>query len=732
MKIFDLYFDESGNFEEYTLLDDSSVLSNKLPQLGASQLVGILATSGYINTEIAENILCLAHERASLDLGLQCHATELIHSGNHAAYSTLLNELFRQVELSRIQPIRFCNNVRIGFGDKVTTYTSMVAEMVVRVFEELTRINGNDKIEMNIIAARVRTNGQDKAAQPIFIEEIEYRRRLDEQITFTAVRRGVAHNRINWKISGFRFGSGLKERPLQVCDLLSNASYRNFRNCSSAQKKQLKLLFGGFDITLNRSEVLEEIDHNVQNGSLAHAVQIIAENWYRPELDQIVRQSIKEHCTTIVSKLAGMPVSTRNIHLRQLVDWCGQFLEVRDLDLTDSILKWMEKQVAAPLCEIVDNPIRRDVYWFLAQLLILRLGEHNHRGELSLARPICDRLQELFPALSGQWEHTPILTESMTLWAVHLNDCYEYDEASRLMGAVEGFYGGLSSLMSDALPGLFPERVRSKHRGMALGTKLQSEMFAGLADPVRFDIARRLNEMAVDEFSSENDKRRQFQYRCQIETLAGNIADAKIWLAKSLNIKTNTHGALAETIKSLDGFEQGFALLHWSRIGMEAGRQGFEDDLHQYMEAFSCFKLDLLPWVKQKVQEYPAHGIRRHLAIAFAHAGMVKSSQETINSLRQLDSIKRETLELIKLVGCAEVAALWGNDNSNVIKKLFQESSAKHKPLLADLKQFVLATESFPSINRIASNLLSAYNTSVASDWNNNSEIFSVCRLVGQ
>ena len=57
MKIFDLYFDESGNFEEYTLLDDSSVLSNKLPQLGASQLVGILATSGYINTEIAENIL---------------------------------------------------------------------------------------------------------------------------------------------------------------------------------------------------------------------------------------------------------------------------------------------------------------------------------------------------------------------------------------------------------------------------------------------------------------------------------------------------------------------------------------------------------------------------------------------------------------------------------------------------------------------------------------------------
>lgn len=732
MKIFDFYFDESGNFEEHTFLEGVNVERTETPQSGASQLVGILATTGLITSETSEQILSIAHQKAGLVLERQCHATVLLKNGKQHQYATLLDEFLLQVGQSRVQSVRLSNNARIGFGDKVTTYTSMVAEMVVRIFEELTSKHGNDMIELNIIAARVRTNGRDKAAQPIFIDEMEYKRRLDEQIAFTAVRRGVAHNRVKWSIGSFRFGSGLKERPLQVCDLLSNASYHNFRNCSTEQKHKLKALFSNFDFTLNRSEVLEEIEHHRQEGSLAHAVQTIAENWNRPELDQNVRNRIKEHCASIVRQMADMPASARNVHLRQLAEWGGQFLVIRDLDLADTTLKWLENQIAEPLFKSVDDPVREDVCWFLAQLLILRLGEHNHRGELLIARPICDRLQEIFPALAGQWEHASLLTEAMTLRAVHLNDCYEFDEASSIMSAVEAFYGGLSSLMADALPGVFPERVRSRHRGMALGTQLQSEMFAGLSDPVRLENARRLNEMAIDEFSSENDQRRQYQYRCQIETYSGDLAAARSWLAKSLCVEADTHFALAERVKALDGVEQGFVLLHWSRIGMEAGRRGLKEDLNQFLEAFYQNGLDSSPWIKQQGQEYPAHGIRRHLAVVLGIAGRHKDCRDLMDKLSILDTKGKSALKLIQFAGFLEVASLWQSDRADSINMMLNNAGNKKVSLMQQLQTFAGDIASFQKIHDLVQQMLSGVNSYESSGFNDSRILKLACRQVGQ
>lgn len=726
------YFDESGNFEEHTLFEDGSIVRSESPQPGASQLVGVLIQSVCDFNSISEQILSLSYQKAGLTLQQQCHATNLRRQGGEEQYALLLSEFLNQLESNKIQPVRLCNSARLGFGGKITTYTSMVAEMVVRIFEELTREHGGISIGLDITAARVRTNAQDTDAPQIFIDEAEYTRRLNEQIAFAAVRRGVAHNRLKWSITGFRFGSGLRDRPLQVCDLLSNASYRNFKNCSKDQKKQLEQLFGAYDFPLNRSEVLEEIEQHRRDGHLAHAVQTIAENWNRLELEQNVRLKIKDHCSSIVKHLAEMPVSARNIQLRQLADWGSQFLIVRDLDMAASMFKWIEEHIAQPLCTSVNDPTLDDVNWFLAQMLILRLGQYNHRGELSIARPVCDGLQELFPLLAGQWEHASLLTEAMTLRAVHLNDCFEYDEASRLMGAVEGFYDSLSSLMADALPGVFPERVRSIQRGMALGTKLQSEMFAGLSDPTRLDDARLLNEMAIDEFSSENDRQRQYQYRCQIETFAGNLTDARPWLAKSLGIDKDSHSDLALAIKTLNGFAQGFALLHWSRIGMEAERRGQKDESKQFHDAFIYHKLDSSPWVKQQGQEYPAHGIRRHIAVALAIAGKYNECREMKERLAAMDTSGKIALTLIKLAGLLEVAARWPDDQADTIRAMINVSGKNKKSLLQEMRAFADSIAGFPSLHEIADELLTGIKQYESSSYKDARLLVLACRKVGQ
>jgi|GEM_PF-2142358 len=726
MKSFDLYFDESGNFEEYTFNEDGIVRS-ETPQKGASQLVGILAPSGSITAKKSEQILFLSLQQARIALEKKLHFTVLLKQGKKQEYSIILSEFLTQLESSEIQPVRLCNSARLGFGGKNTTYTSMVAEMVVRIFEELTREHGGTQIELKIIAASVLTNGKEIRESrvhldPIFINKDEYLKRLVEQIAFAAVRRGVAHNRNNWSIAdGFRFGSGQTERSLQMCDLLSNASYMKFRNCSADQKRHMKLLFGNYDFTLNRSDILKEIEQHIRNGSFAHALQSIAENWDRPELDPDVRQKIKAHCTAIVNELAGMPTEARNIHLRQLADWGCQFLVERDLDMSDKTFTWVEKQITEPLCNAVNNSTSEKMDWFTAQLLIHRLNQYNHSGNLTKARSVSDKLYKLFPQLAGQWEHAPLLTEAMTLRAVHLNDCFEYEEATQIMGTVDGFYTNLSSLMADALPGVFPERVRSRQRGMALGTQLQSEMFAGLADPSRLVEARRLNEMAIDEFVSEYDRQRQHQYRCQVETIAGNLADARSWLAKSLGIETKTHKDLAITIKALDGYAQGFALLHWTRIGMEAGRRGLQDELNQFIGALTHNHLISSVWVEQKLQEYPAHSIRRHLAISFAIAGKYKECRKIYTQLDTLKTTDKIALTLIKLSGLLEVAVRLPDEQADTLRNLSQQLQA-----LAD------ESAQFPMFHKIVKKMLTGIEQYELSSFNDKQALLLTCRKVGQ
>ena len=726
MKSFDLYFDESGNFEEYAFNEDCIVRS-ETPQKGASQLVGILAPSGSITDKNSKQILSLSLQKAGLTLEEKLHFTTLLKQGRKKEYSIILSEFLIQLEASKIQPVRLCNSARLGFGGKNTTYTSMVAEMVVRIFEELTCEYGGIQIELKIIAASVLTNGKEirespSHLDPIFINKDEYLKRLIEQIAFSAVRRGVAHNSNNWSIAaGFRFGSGQKERQLQMCDLLSNASNMKFRNCSANKKKQMKLLFGNYDFTLNRSDILKEIEQHIRNGFLAHAIQSIAENWDRPELAPDVRQKIKENCTSVISELARMPPEVRNIHLRQLADWGCQFLVERDLDMSDKIFTWVEKQITEPLCNAVNCSTSERMDWFTTQLLIHRLNQYNHSGNLTKARSVSDNLYKLFPRLAGQWEHAPLLTEAMTLRAVHLNDCFEYEEATRIMRTVDGFYSNLSSLLSDALPGVFPELVRSRQRGMALGTQLQSEMFAGLADPSRLDEARRCNKMAMDEFVSEYDRQRQYQYRCQIETFAGKLADARSWLSKSLGIENKTHMDLAKTIKALDGNAQGFALLHWTRIGMEAGRRGLQDELNQFIGALTHYHLALSLWVEQKLQEYPAHSIRRHLAISFAIAGRYKECRKINAQLDTLKTSDKFALTLIKLSGLLEVAVRLPDEQADTLRSLSQQLQA-----LAD------NSAKFPRFHGLVQDMLVGIKRYVASSFKDDHVVLEACKKVGQ
>ncbi|WP_224961230.1 hypothetical protein [Geomonas subterranea] len=723
IRSFDLYFDESGNFEESPIVAAASFDRLEAPQ-HQSQLVGLLAPAGMLTKESAAQALEGIFHDLGRELPEQIHATEF---SDHASYQVLVQKTIKAVQARRWQPVRLVNRDRLGFGDKSATYTHLVAELVVRLLSSLSSI-GEGKIRLNIIGATVMLK-QPGQAELSKLEVNEYRSRIIEYVSMTAVRLGAAHLHRKWEVVDVSLRSGLYHRALQLCDTLSNASYKNFRRCDPETRTLLKTAFGAYDYTLARTDLLEHVDQHCNGSSYALAVQAIAENWQRSHLAPEVQTGLAERLGRVLRALAGQTATARNAQLRQLADWAGQYLELRDINVAEGALWFMQEHVALPLQKLVADPVKADTEWFLARLLVYRLGNHNHRGDLVTSRAICDQLNQSFPSLACRWEYAPLLTEALTYRAVHLNDCGEHDEASEIMGAVDGCYAALTSLMADALPGIFPARVRTRYRGVALGTKVQSEIYAALRDPGRLEEARRLSDEALDEFVTEGDLQRQFQYRCQIEALAGDYASARSWLARGLCSGRDDHDALAQLIKLLHGPQQGFALLHWSRIAMEAGRSGNKTEMDAYAAAFERAGLTTSPWLVALGQAFPAHAIRRHMAVFNSHLRRSRQGIVTLRGMRQLASAGRPPLLLMQLAAIAEVAAACCSELPEETRRLLN-GHGKDKGVYLLAGEFTTSVEAFPRLREIAGRISAACQAFEKTGCRDAGGIAAACRLV--
>jgi len=282
--------------------------------------------------------------------------------------------------------------------------------------------------------------------------------------------------------------------------------------------------------------------------------------------------------------------------------------------------------------------------------------------------------------------------ESFVAQAVHYNDCFEHERASHRMKLVADYYESLSSLFCEALPGVFPDRVRSHLRAKALGTRVQSEMFLGLSDPIHLEVARQLSEDAVEEFESVSDKQRQYQYRCEVETAAGNLAEARTYLARSLQLSDDLHKSIGHSINELDaaGVGQGFAILHWFRIGASALLSGNADEAGDFLQAIRDGNTLHTPWCLGEIPQYPAHGILRRITIV--HAGNANRDQAlaALQMLRALAGAQPSHLVLTAILLAAQTelsGAIW-NHHLHHARQLLDNKNSERLGLLQTLDQF--------------------------------------------
>jgi len=617
----------------------------------------------------------------------------------------------------------------LGYGDRSTTYTNLVAEFIIRIFELLHRFHGSP-IHLRITGSLMEID-QDENGSGILLETQEYLKRIEEYMSFAAVRRGLAHLTGEWKILDFRLRSARTWPALQICDLLSNASFTNFRKCNHTTRVNLIDAFGEYNFSLIVSDAVKSVEENLIKGNVALAIQTVAETLHSSKCTEKTRKQLETQRQKAVGMLKNYDSDTRNIQLRQIDGWVWLLLKLRNnLEKAYEIILWLDKYVMGKLFEPGDDISEKNVAWFSYALAVDALTAQNHLGGLQDAKQHFEKINNLLPELAGRWEHAPIMIGGMVTQAVHLTDCFEFDEASNRMKAVANYYENLSALLSDAMPSVFPKRVRSYNRAIALSTWMQSEALAGIEDPARLDNARGLNELAIDEFASDTNKQRQFQYRCQIETFAGNLAKAKSYLAKSLNIDSDDHDSIGKSIIDLPSFVQGFYLLHWTRIGAEAAREGMKLEVQNINSALDTFRLMHNEWIIGNDKPYPAHGIRRNFAAILASQGNNNQALSVLGRLRNLSVpvSGSRILELIKIAGRAEVAAALASTAPYRVQGII---SGKDNNIFKDCRMLASKLEFFPKLSKILDRLEKALIQFEKSEFSEFLGVFKITRLIG-
>jgi hypothetical protein len=682
---FDLFLDESGTFDE---MEPGKRRTQRFP----SQLAGLLAPRGAMTEEDAERVLSACFASVDMPLPLEVHANQIPRG---PGFDALIQGLAERVRERGWRAVRLVNREGVSYGERTTTYVHMVAELALRILENKLR-EGYSRVSLRFVCARVMIEDENRKGVLDQLAPAEYLRRLKEYAALAAVRRGLSPSFPLLELDGFRLDSGLRFRPLQICDLISNATHDDFKKCGVETRESLASLLDGRDHSLVILELGERVERLLAEGSFGPALRALAESLATNlDLSQAAQQAAAQRLGDVLGRLTRLPAPSRDTHLRDLANWLEEILEVqRQPALAEMIAAWLEDHVHSPLRAALPPATQPTLDWFHFALSRLRLTAANHRGDLQTAHERSEEIEALTGALAGRWEHVPLMMEGFVAQAVHLMDCFEHEKAVAKVHPVASYYENLAALFSDALPDVFPERVRSELRGKALGTQLQAEMYWGLRDPVHLDIARTLSDQALEEFVDPDHKKRQFQYRCQLETYAGDFQAARKCLAASLEVPDPVHDTIASAIKDLDVLSQGFPLLHWLRLGvyeLTAGRTAGSD----FPTALTRSGLLSSPWALADGLPYPAHGVRRQIALFHAVSRDEHAALSALGHLRALTPRQEGSplLSMITIAARVEVAVLlWKPSSSAHARRLLDCTKPDRLGVIQELDAFQSST----------------------------------------
>jgi hypothetical protein len=687
----DVFLDESGVFLEMLPQNEQGSQGIPVPpRLFSSQFGGIVAKHGTLTPQRAGEILAGVCDAAGISLGAELHAKELTRE----ALSRIVPLFCERIREAEYQAIRLVNRERVDFGDRKQTYCNMFAELLVKICERWDS-SMREGVKLYVHSAKWVSEIVDD--RYVVLPDEDYLAQVRPLFARTALAHGFSIERFQWRLEDLHVWSAASDRRLQMADLISYASHDNFSPLKDYldAKEAMKSRLEGCDWSLSINETLKRVEHLQASESYGLAFIILAEKASITGINASIAGQYKSVALNLVKSIGRLQTGIQKAHFQVIAGWLNKIAEDR-CALEDSLKKieWIYK-ILCPIPEPADWPKGWPSDWLGLLTATYALAACNHAGNTLTGSKYSNLIEGLIPKAASRWEYADDLMFAMITQAVHRNDCCDYFEASKQMESVGKFYSTMNTFFQDAFPGVFPNRVHADLAGRAYGTQVQCEVACALASPNQqerdkhLDIGRQASDLAIEEFESETDRARQWQYRCELETAAGAYSEARRYLALALGAQTHTHDAISERLSQLPiGFGQGFLLLHWCRIGAMAGKSHDQREFEAFQEAWKNSSLRNSTWSSGLDLEggllavYPSHGILRHLSVIAAAAGDRNLVQRCLANLeRVVQRDRRPLFELISIAANMETLALLKRDQSasrNGLNELSNQISNLH------------------------------------------------------
>lgn len=482
MKKFELWLDESGDFEN----DAEKTGKGKTPSLVGGLLIESNSfPDSYINAVLPES-----------------GTYHSVNENDQLERFKKINELLYKNEFNRI--VVFSNQERIMILDNNLTYLNVITEGVFQLIKHLKAQYGD--VFLRVIAAnRVNTTTGENYSQSLVPPE-EYVKRLKEKMLMESLEKSISEK--EWTLET---ASARKDKRLMLADIICNTYFTRRRNkkFDAEERDYIRSLYSDerktLIFTVFESILEKEFKNNLIENRIGEAVSNICLSNDEEAL---------ERCFSLLKlNFASCGAHDINFQYKFVESYIEYYINVvRDFDLCVNFLENLLKYYI-PLLKEYDKTgslagkLSLDIKFYM-------LTVYTHKGNLVMSDQLTDECDRLINDLPFSLDTINYRIKFETRKISNLINAFSFEDAlvsadSQVKKCEE--IKDMMGLVSD-------DRSYYDELAKALGTRVQIKAFLLRQNATLYDSAREDSDNAIEEFVSENDKRRQFLYRVQLET----------------------------------------------------------------------------------------------------------------------------------------------------------------------------------------------------------------------
>lgn len=517
MKYFELWLDESGDFE-----NDAKKIKKGF---NCSFVGGILSEKGALNG--------IANELIKSD---RFHCCE--NSDKSEQF-----EIFKRLAELECRFVIFSNTECIYTVDNNLTYQNIICEGIVKLLKYLKGKYGEIHLDI-LIANRVDTTlGLDYSRSVVPLDS--YTKAIESKLIMLGIR-----NSIDEKTRSIETASARKNKKLMLADIVCNSFLtRNSKKFTESQKDLIDSVYNDTQKTLifNVFESSsEEIFYALMcEGRMGEAVAAICQcqnSALLIKLMEIVRGNI-------------LNMDRRDVELqfKYIIITVEYLLNVtREYERCINFIKNIDKYFLEIL-NLLEKPWSKKIYSKLhLDLMFYLFTLYTNRGDTvnsELCEAECDRL---FSELDTDWDSVHYSALYQLRKISNLINQFEYDKAEKEINKLIVKAQDMKAL----LEAISPEK--EIHLGIlakSYGCRAQIYTEKIKTDPKYYSLAVDDSEKAIMEFENIFDKQRQYFYRANIEALYGDYKKALDYLYMQCDIHSKNIAKLAEKAAQSGGFQ---------------------------------------------------------------------------------------------------------------------------------------------------------------------------------